>query len=229
MKSLDLYKRAIYYRKTGYSYNMIKQKLGLAKSTLSNWFKDIPYHPNKKTISRIKTGRIKTINTRRNQKIANIAEAKKLAQKDLGELTKRDLFLLGIGLYWGEGDKASSEGVKIMNSDPEVIKIMIKWFKTTCGLTTKNFKLTVYTYPDNDIPATINYWSKITNIPKEQFGKTQIDRRTNKSQRKIGKLPFGTVKLAVRSQGKKELGVFLHRRIMGWIEFSSKLINAGIV
>lgn len=116
-----------------------------------------------------------------------------------------------------------------MNSDPEVIKTAIKWFKEVCDLNTENFTLTIHTYPDNNLKETINYWSKITGIPKKQFGKTQIDRRTNKSKKKRGKLPYGTAKLSVKSNGKKEFGVFLHRRIMGWIEASLKQINAGVV
>lgn len=64
----------------------------------------------------------------------------------------------------------------------------------------------------------MNFWSKATGIPKKQFGKTQIDRRTNKSEKKKRKLPYGTIRLTVRTKGKKEFGVSLHRRIMGWIE-----------
>ena len=224
MKPLSLCEKAINYRKRGYSYNMISQELGLAKSTLSDWLKEIPYTPSKKVMDRIGAARAKSAQTRHNQKVANIFMAKKLAEKELGKLTKRDLWLLGIGLYWGEGDKFSNEGIKIMNSDPEIIKAAIKWFRKICGLSAKNFRLAIHTYPDNNISETINYWSKITGIPKKQFGKTQIDRRTNKSKKKKGKLPYGTAKLVVKSNGKKEFGVFLHRRIMGWIETVSNQI-----
>jgi len=218
MTFISIKEKAIRYRKQGYSYTMISQELGLAKSTLSDWLKEIPYRPNKKVIYRIGAARAKSARTRHKQKIANIFMAKKLAKKELGKLTKRDLWLLGIGLYWGEGDKFSNERVGIMNSDPKIIKTAIEWFRKICGVTTKNFVLTIHTYPDNNIVETIEYWSKITGIPKKQFGKTQIDKRTNKSRKKKGKLPYGTVKLVIKSNGKKEFGAFLHRRIMGWIE-----------
>lgn len=229
MKPLSLKEKAINYRKQGYSYGMILEKLGLAKSTLSDWLKEIPYTPSKKVIERIGTARAKSAQIKHNQKVANILMAKRSAKKELGKLTKRDLWFLGIGLYWGEGDKFSNEGIRIMNSDPEIIKAMIKWFREICGLTTENFVLTIHAYPDNNIPKEINYWSKITGIPKEQFNKTQIDRRTNKSKKKKRKLPHGTIRLAIKSNGKKEFGVFLHRRIMGWIEAILKQINAGMV
>lgn len=95
-------------------------------------------------------------------------------------------------------------------------------------MNTKNFTLTIHTYPDNKIAEDINYWSKVTEIPKDQFKKTQIDKRKNKSSKKKRLLPHGTVKLVVKSNGKKEFGVFLFRRIMGWIETTTNQINKRV-
>lgn len=217
MKPISFKEKAIKYRKQGYSYNMISEKLGLAKSTLSDWLREIPYEPNKEVLKRIKLGPIKSARIRHNQKVTTIKKIKKKAKKELGKLTKRDLWLLGIGLYLGDGTK-TQESVQVINSNPEIIKLAIKWFREICGLETKNFTIAIHTYPDNEIENTINYWSKITDIPKSQFEKTQIDRRPNKSKKKKRKLPYGTAKLTVRARGRKEFGVNLHRRIMGWIE-----------
>jgi hypothetical protein len=189
----------------------------LAKGTLSDWLKEIPYNPSEEVKKRIKLGHIKTGQYRHNQRMADIEAMRKLAKKELGTLTKRDLWLLGIGLYLGEGSKLY-ESIRIINSDPEIIKIALKWFREICGLGNENFTPSVHLYPDNDIKETINYWSKITGIPKRQFGKTQIDRRRNKSGKKKRKLPYGTLHLQVKSCGKKEFGKSLHRRIMGWLE-----------
>jgi hypothetical protein len=223
MKYLSIKEKAIDYRKRGYSYNMISEKLGLSKGTLSDWLKEIPYRPGEKVLKRIKLGQLKSAQFKHNQRMASIIEMKNLAKKELGVLTKRDLWSLGIGLYLGEGTKLQ-ESIRIINSDPEIIKIAIKWLEEICGLKTENFTLAVHTYPDNNLKKTLNYWSKVTNIPKNQFGKTQIDKRTNKSGKKKRKLPYGTAHLTVKSKGKKEFGVNLHRRIMGWIESVSNQI-----
>jgi transcriptional regulator with XRE-family HTH domain len=217
MKLLSIKERARDYREKGYSYNMISEKLGLAKSTLSDWLKEIPYKPNREVLKRIVLGRLKSAQFKHNQRIADITKRKELAKKELGEITKRDLWLLGIGLYMGEGMKLQ-ESVRIINSDPEIIKIALKWFREICGLENENFTPSAHIYPDNNINLTINYWSKITHIPKEQFCKTQIDKRKNKSGKKKRKLPYGTLHLQIKSCGKKEFGRSLHRRIMGWIE-----------
>lgn len=227
MKLQSLRGRAIYYRKKGYSYSMISEELGLSKSTLSDWLKEIPYKPNKEVLRRIQLAPAKSAEIVHNRKLANIITVKKSAKKELGRLTKRDLWLLGIGLYLGEGMKLQ-ESIRIINSDPEIIKMAVKWFRQICGLGNGNFTLAIHTYPDNNIEETINYWSKITDIPEDQFGKTQIDRRTNKSGKKKRKLPYGTAHLTIKSRGRKEFGVELHRRIMGWIEATLHQVNTRV-
>jgi len=217
MKSLTLREKAINYRKRGYSYGMISKELGIAKGTLSNWLQKVPYTPNKEVLRRIGEARMKMAETKRKQMLDNIQTMKQLAKKEIGKLSNRDLFLLGIGLYLGDGEKAY-ENIRITNSDPKIIKIAMRWFQEICGFKTKNFIPSVHLYPDNNIEESLNYWSRITGIPKKQFNKTQIDRRSNKSERKKRKLPHGTFHLKTKSFGEKEFGKSLHRRIMGWIE-----------
>src|SRR3989338_110309 len=216
MKPISLKEEAISYRIKGYSYNMITQKIGVNKSTLSNWLNEIPFSPNNELIKRIGLAKLKSASFKHRQKIIEIEEMKNLAKTELGKITRRDLWLLGVGLYLGEVTK-SYEFVRIVNSDPWVIKIAIRWFKEICGLKNENFSPMIHIYPDNNIQETIYYWSKITGIKKEQFGKVQIDKRINKIATKRNSLPHGTLHLHTRSLGEKELGRRLHRRIMGWI------------
>ena len=217
MKMISLKEKAINYRKRGYSYNMISQEMGLSKGTLSDWLREIPYKPNKEVIKRIGLARMKSANFRHEQRMSDIVNMRNLAKKDIGKLTKRDLWLLGIGIYLGEGSKLY-EHIRVINSDSGIIKITMRWFREICGLSDENFAPRAYTYPDNDVNETVRYWSKITGISKKQFRTTQIDRRNNKSGKKKRKLPYGTLHIQIRSCGKKELGRSLHRRIMGWIE-----------
>ncbi|MFH1401557.1 MAG: helix-turn-helix domain-containing protein [Parcubacteria group bacterium] len=228
MKPVSLKENAINYRKKGYSYGMISEIFGLSKSTLSNWLTDIPYRPSKEVIARIGAGRLKSAQIKHDQKINNILEVKNFAKKELGKLSKRDLWLLGIGLYLGEGTK-SCENIRVINSDPEIIKIAIRWFKKICGLNNKNLTVAIHLYPDSNIKKTLKFWAKITGVPIKQFGKTYIDKRINKSSKNKKKLPLGTALLTIKSNGEKEFGVILHRRIMGWIDGVLEQINAGVV
>lgn len=84
---------------------------------------------------------------------------------------------------------------------------------------------TIQLYPDSNIKKAINYWSKVTGVSKRQFAKTQIDRRLDKSGKRKGRLPYGTLHLRIKSYGRQKFGRFLHRRIMGWIESLTSQIN----
>lgn len=226
MQKSEIKEKAIAYRKKGYSYSMIPRllNLSLSKSTLSNWLRDIPFSPNKEVTERINKALLKSAQFKHHQKRRNIRNMRILAQKDLGKISHRDLWFLGIGLYLGEGTKIR-ESIRIINSDPDIIKLAIKWFYDVCGLKTKNIRIAIHIYPDNNIQKTIDFWSKITGVPKKQFGKTQIDVRTNKSSKKHRRLPYGTAHITICSCGKKEFGVNLHRRIMGWIEENIKQLT----
>lgn len=215
--------QATQLREKGYSYGMIVEKLGISKSTLSCWFKDLPFIPNKNVIERIKRGPFKSGQIRHNQRVKNTIGIKKAAKKELGEISKRDLWMLGVGLYIGEGDKAY-EMVRMINSDPRVIKLSIRWFRDICGLKNENMVITLHLYPDNNIVKCVKYWSKVTGIPTTQFRKTQVDIRNDKVSKKRKMLPYGTAQISIISKGNPNFGVNLHRKIMGWIESSLKQV-----
>jgi transcriptional regulator with XRE-family HTH domain len=212
-----LRQHAKFLRKRGWSYNIIASRLGVAKSTLSHWLREIPYHPNRQVRKRIREGPAKSARIRHDAKIAAIQSAKLAASQEIGQMTQRDLWMLGLGLYIGEGTKLY-ETVRFINSDPEVIRAAMCWFRTICGIPNGHFSVAIHLYPDTPQLTAARFWSKVTGIPVSKFGKTQVDRRTNKSGKKQRKLPYGTAHITIHSRGDPRLGVALHRRILGWIE-----------
>lgn len=228
MKPLSLKEKAINLRVQGYSYNMISQVLGLSKSTMSGWLKEVPYSPSDEVIRRIGLARAKSAQSRHMVKIRNIKKAKDEACREIGKIRKRDLWFLGLGLYLGEGSKLH-ENIRIINSDPEIIFLAVKWFREICELETQNFTMSIHIYPDINEKWAKAFWSKSVGIPLSQFRKTQIDIRTDKTNKKRHKLLYGTAHLQVVARGKTKFGVFLHRKIIGWIEEIIKQSkNAGI-
>ena len=143
---------------------------------------------------------------------------------NVGKLSSRDLFMLGIGIYLGEGSK-SQEEIRVVNADPTILRAAIEWLKEFGKVQQQHFRVGVHGYPDHNINELVNFWSKTLNIPTEQFIKTTIDIRENKSNQKKRKLPYGTAHLYIRGGGTLESGVKgLHRKIMGWIGSSIKQI-----
>ncbi len=132
-------------------------------------------------------------------------------------MSRRDLLFLGLGLYLGEGSKLY-ETVGVINSDPEIVRLAMRWFREVCDVPDRHFSVAVHLYPDTPVTAALTYWSKVTGLPRRQFEKVQVDRREDKSARKQRRLPYGTAHVNIRSRGDRRLGVTLHRRIMGWID-----------
>lgn len=216
--------KAIKLRKSGYSYGMIKERLGVSKSTLNDWLGKIPFEPNQEVIKRVGKAKLKSALYKHRMKFENIARMKARAETDIGKLSSRDLFMLGIGLYLGEGSK-SQEEVRIVNSDPTTLKLAIKWLQEFGKIKLGNFTVAIHGYPDHNINDLLRFWSKTLGIPTGQFIKTSIDTRKNKSVLKNRKLPYGTAHLYVRGGGTLPDGVKgLHRKIMGWIESSTKQV-----
>lgn len=202
---------ALDLRKKGYSYSYISSIIGVSKGTLSKWLAEIPYTPNATTIKTIGLARARSGEAKAALKQASFKKAKALAKDDLGNLSRRDMMLVGLGIYMGEGEKNNTVGV--INSDPRVIAYIIQWLCLCFGLSISNFTLAVHGYPDTDMTAAKRYWSKISGIPVSQFGASQIDNRKNKKPSKKGLCPYGTAHIRVRSAGKNEFGVLLSRRI----------------
>lgn len=209
--------KAMKLRKEGYSYSYIQECVNVSKSTLSYWLANIPYEPNRETRARIGNAKSKTAIAKNRQKIDSIARAREEASKDIKTLSHRDLFMIGLGLYIGEGTKTNNT-VRIINADPRVVRIALKWFREVIGLNTENFAVRIHIYPDNNKEECLAYWSQETQLPLSQFQKTQVDKRVDKKMGKRSKLPYGTAHITIRSCGKKEFGVFLARKIEAWME-----------
>jgi hypothetical protein len=207
---------AMKLREAGYSYAMIKSELGISLSTLSSWFKDKPFTPSQAVLKRIRTGQYSYGARRKKERAIEINTLKAVGLQEVGILSKRDLWMVGLGLWIGEGSK-TTEQLRLANSDPQVIALWVHWLKEICGFQGSDIFLTLHLYDDSNEEQCKKYWKKVVGMQDIRFGKSQIDKRQNKIRIKKGKLPYGTVHVSVRSNGNPEKGVRLYRRFKGWI------------
>lgn len=207
---------AIQLRRRGYSYSLIQRKVPVSKGTLSRWLRDVPFFPNQEVSRRISANNKRLTSYSKHQKTHSINKAKLEAKQEVGLVKNRDLFMLGLGVYIGEGSK-TKDITRVVNADPNVILLCIRWLTTCLDLKRRNLSLAIHLYPDNDERECLHFWSKTTGIPLTQFGKTQVDRRAKKSV-KSSKLPYGTAHLHVKSCGEERFGAYLSRKILAEIE-----------
>jgi len=213
---LELKLKAQQMRKKGKSYNEIIQVLGLSKSTVSDWCKDIFLSESKieKLYLAKKKGALKGSRIAAQRKIDKrirlTNEIYNLGVNEIGTLNQRERFVAGIAFYASEGTKID-KGCCLSNSDPLIVKFMINWFREFGKVPSLKFRGAIWLHDGlNERKAKI-YWSKLTNIPLKQFYKSYIakDKKYSKKIRK-NKHEYGVFSFYVNDTN-------LLRRIMGWI------------
>jgi orotate phosphoribosyltransferase-like protein len=214
-----LYNRALELRQAGWSYKMIEAEIDVARSTLSGWLRNTPVADQHVIVrkARWEAAQLKAMQVNRLRREALAADIEAKAGQDIRELfvggaSNRDLFIIGLMLYWAEGAKTGSV-VSVTNSDPFVIKAFVLWLRQCLAVDLDQLRGEVHLYPDIDVNEAEAYWSEVIGIPRAQFYKAQVDRRMDKSLDKRGKLKHGTVHVKVLGRGTSNK----LRKILAWI------------
>jgi hypothetical protein len=158
--------KALRLRKTGKSYNEIKELLGIPKSTLSYWLKDIKWSTIiKDDLSRAITEksiiRLRQLNSIRGRHLSKLYLEAQSEARDEFELFKfHPTFISGISIYWGEGDKLTRHLIRMGNIDPRMIKLFIKFLVEVCGVSRGKIRAHLLLYPDLDKKLCRSFWIK---------------------------------------------------------------------
>ena len=166
---------AIRMRKEGASYSQIKDKLKVSKSSLSLWLHDMPL-PEKRLreLRDWNAVRIERFsNTMRRKREDRWAEVRKRAKKDMGSLSRRELLIAGLFLYWGEGGKTMLASTSVSNTDPAMLRFFIRWLELL-GVSKNRLRVHIHLYADMDIKEELQFWSKALNLPSTSFTKPYI-------------------------------------------------------
>ncbi len=109
----------------------------------------------------------------RHKRESRWVEVRKRVAKDIKTLSKRDFFIAGLFLYWGEGTKTSVASTSLSNTDPAMIRFFIQWLESL-GVPRNRLRVYVHLYADMDVQAELNYWSKALDLPLSSFRKPYI-------------------------------------------------------
>ncbi|MEX2340821.1 MAG: hypothetical protein WD605_00670 [Candidatus Paceibacterota bacterium] len=188
------------FRQQGMSMNDIARRLGVSKASVSLWVRDIKLTKTQQGKLTARGFSISAIEKRRTNRLANTNKKHQVvvdkAKSEVKQLSKYELLLVGTALYWGEGNKSNRNVAGISNSDPLVIRIMMKFFKEICNVKKEKFRAHVHAYSHSDIKATEQYWSKVSDIPIKQFYRTYT-KQSSASKGKRNSLPYGTLQIYV--------------------------------
>jgi len=226
-------------RKHGFSYSEIENRIHVPKSTLSYWLKDIKL--TQEQIKKLNDKRTATAKANAKNKVSRtsrtIEEIKSSSAQDIREISKKELWLMGIMLYWKNGNKNDmKKGVHFSSSDPQMIKLFLKWLREIGGVKNREIKFNIFqkgsrnnSSRKNSSDEVIGYWVKITGFPKSHFPNIYFQKvgkkikseykklRSKESRPERSKFGFLRVKVAQSSM--------LARQIAGWIEGLNKINN----
>lgn len=181
-------------RSKGLSLNNIYAQTNIPKTTIRTWINDIKLSPQQLNILRenaqraLQNGRVKKQEVEKQLRIEKEYALSNKGVRQVGRMTKRDILIAGIALYWAEGFKNKHEHrLGFCNSDPEMIRFYIKWLKSVLEVNEKDLvaRLTLNESYKNQTKDIENYWSTLTQIPLNQFTKTFYQKTKWKKQYNI--------------------------------------------
>ena len=86
----------------------------------------------------------------------------------------RELYGIGMGLYWGEGTKASKNSVRIGNSDPGVILIFMRFLEQIYNVKKDVLRFGMQLFTDCDTERALDYWCNKLSVNRSQFYKIHV-------------------------------------------------------
>lgn len=206
MAKIELKNKALELRKLGKSYSQIKQELKVSKGSLSLWLRQYPLGKEQmqklRDFSEIRIEKYRqTMQAKREKRFDDYYRQEKIKYLPL---SKKELFIAGLFLYWGEGTKDLKYPVALYNTNPQVIKFGLVWYRNSLNLPSSKIKIQLHLYSDMNIKDEMRYWSRELKIPLSQFANPYIKKSKKADINRKGSFGHGTCGLLVNDVRLKE-------------------------
>lgn len=191
-------------REQGLSIRDIEKRLGVSRSSVSLWVRDIeltdeqhaallsrnPIYNGQRTSQIVRSARW------RHRRLWSQAEGRIFA-------VAGDAFhAAGCMLYWAEGSKKRNSA-QMSNSDPEVLRFFAEFLRRYFGVEDEKFRVTCNLFADHvDRQHEVEtFWLDTLDLPRSPcLTKSIVNVYSRHSQRKrLNMLPYGTCRLSVHS------------------------------
>lgn len=181
---MALYKereKAVTLRMQGLSYSAIREKVPVSKSTLSYWLREFPLARERINELRAKSpARIEKFrNTMQGKREERLTKVYARIANEINKMSKREIFIAGLFLYWGEGGKTKEYSISLSNTDPQMIIFYLKWLRGI-SVPQEKIKVRLHLYSDMDIGIETQFWEKVTGLKKTHFQKPHIKKTDSK-------------------------------------------------
>ncbi|MFE6164632.1 hypothetical protein ACFQ7F_37645 [Streptomyces sp. NPDC056486] len=209
----DLRERARELRVQGLTYDQIQVELGCSKGSISLWVRDLPRPERRDSSEQAKLAARKRWEHELAVRDVARQHTKETAAQSVGSVSGRELFLVGVGLYWSEGSKDKPydrrENVTFVNSDPGMIQVFLAWLDLL-EVERRRLRFSVMIHESADVTAAENYWADLVGADRTDFNKTTLKKHNPRTVRKnVGATYRGCLVVKVLQSAD------LYRRIEG--------------
>ena len=209
---------AIELRKKGLSYSDIQNSINVPRSTIAYWLKDIELL--NEQAEKLKAKRSAVAKSNSEKRVARILreteDIKHSSAKEIGGITKRELWLMGIILYWKFGNQSDlKKGLHFTSSDSELVKLFLKWLTDIGKIRDEEMAFDIFLPKNqkNDTEKSMSYWSKVTGFSRGYFSRAYLYKAGKaKKSRTVKRSEFGLLRVRVKASS------MLARQMAGWIE-----------
>ncbi len=203
-------------RRTGNSYQEIIHKLKLSKSTVSRWCRDIKLSPTQiEVLGKRYDTQLRGARANRVKRQKEIEIIQKTARKEIRRPNREMLKMAGAMLYWAEGNKTNHLG--LTNSNPAMIIFMVNWFEKFLNIKPNQLKAHLHLHDGQNEKKIKRYWSKLTQVPENRFGKTYI--KPEGTGHRKNKLYNGTIRISMYNKN-------LLYKVLAWIDQYQKYVTS---
>jgi transcriptional regulator with XRE-family HTH domain len=193
--------RARELRAQGWSVKEIERHLGVSRSSVSTWVRDVHVGP---------AERLRLVEVSRSgplvaaaRKAAAARDVRRKHQEEGRRLVReRDLsYIVGCMLYWAEGSKERNS-VKFVNADPEMVVSFADFLRRHFDVSSSELRVRCNLFAEGaeQQRAIEGYWLDKLGLPPPCLRRSSVNVHSKYSQKKrANRLPYGTCELTVDS------------------------------
>jgi transcriptional regulator with XRE-family HTH domain len=204
-------------RKQGLNYQQIAAELGVSKSSVSLWVRDLPRPAglSPEACRERSAARVSEYwAAERPAREAALVAIRNAAMAEIGQLTERELIIAGAVAYWCEGGKNKphrrDDRVSFINSDPGLVRFFLR-FLEVAGVERELLIFRVYVHENADVASAQRFWLDVTRARPAQFQSPTLKRNNPATVRKnTGSDYHGCLRIDVRRSAS------LYLKIEGW-------------
>lgn len=199
-------------RRGGYSYSEIQNFVSVSKATLSYWFRELKLsEPQLARLQKKRSEAARAGTQKRSENVSRTIEHIEMAAAtDIGKFSKRELWLMGVILYWRNYNLNDvKKGVSFSSSDPYLVRLFLKWLKDVGQLSDKEITFDIFVAAKGKanskkiISESIEFWANCVGAHVDNFKHIYPLRQGP---------PHGILRLRVKASS------MLARQLSGWIK-----------